>query len=455
MVPVLVYAALSTAIVSSLGMLLVPAIAEEMDVRVSTAQWMLTVNLLVGAVATPVMGRSSDGARQKRLLVVSLLVVLVGCVVAATAPNFEVFLVGRALQGLTYGIVPVTIATARRLVAPERVVGAISSLSITVATGIGVGYPLTGMIAGTFNFRAAFWFAAVFVVSAVVVVVKSMPADTGPGTRRRSFDLPGAALLGLGLGTLLLGISEGPHWGWTSTRLIGVLLLAMVALGAWVAVELRTAFPLVNLLVLARVDVVVANGTAIGLGGAMYIGLSVGSLVAQAPHSTGYGMDLPVFWAGFVMFPLSVGSLAANRVVRRISRHVDLAALLLIGAGLIAVASAILWLAHSELWQMVCGMFLFGVGMGASYAAMPVLIARNVAAAELGSSVSFNQVLRTVGSSVGTAVSAAVIAAHLGPDGSPTDAGISSTFGVGALVCLVVFVVLAVRSVNLRRRRAG
>lgn len=453
MVPVLVYAALSTAIVSSLGMLLVPTIAAEMGVRVSTAQWVLTINLLVGAVATPVMGRLSDGARQKRLLVVSLLVILVGCVVAASAPTFEVLLVGRALQGLTYGIVPVTIALARRQVAPDRVAGAISTLSITVATGIGVGYPLTGMIAGTVDFRAAFWFAALFVVSSVIVVARFVPDDARPRVGRSSFDLPGAALLGLGLGSLLLGISEGAHWGWTSTWFLGVLALAMVALAAWAAVELRTASPLVNLRVLTRVDVVVANATAIGLGGAMYIGLSVGSLVAQAPQSTGYGMELPVFWAGFVMFPLSVGSLLANRVVRRISRRVDLAALLLIGAGLITFASALLWLAHSELWELVCGMFLFGVGMGASYAAMPALIARNVALEELGSSVSFNQVLRTVGSSLGTAASAAVIAVHLSPDGLATDAGITSTFGVSALVCLLVFVVLAVRSVNTHRRR--
>jgi predicted MFS family arabinose efflux permease len=68
LIAALIYAALSTAIVSSLGMLLVPTISREMDVSVSTAQRMLTINLLVGAVATPVMGRLSDGPHKKRLL---------------------------------------------------------------------------------------------------------------------------------------------------------------------------------------------------------------------------------------------------------------------------------------------------------------------------------------------------------------------------------------------------
>ncbi|WP_235734586.1 MFS transporter, partial [Nocardioides alcanivorans] len=98
LVPALIYSALCTAIVSSLGMLLVPSIAADMDVSVSTAQWMLTVNLLVGAIATPVMGRLSDGPHKKRLLLVSLVVILIGSVTAATAPNFTVFLIGRGLQ---------------------------------------------------------------------------------------------------------------------------------------------------------------------------------------------------------------------------------------------------------------------------------------------------------------------------------------------------------------------
>jgi predicted MFS family arabinose efflux permease len=123
----LAYAALSTAVVSSLGMLLVPTIAEAMGVSVSTAQWMLTVNLLVGAVATPVMGRLSDGPKQKRMLLVALAIILLGSVVAALATDFTVFLIGRALQGLTYGIVPVTIAVARRYLDEAAVQPAISS----------------------------------------------------------------------------------------------------------------------------------------------------------------------------------------------------------------------------------------------------------------------------------------------------------------------------------------
>ncbi|WP_417218483.1 MFS transporter [Arthrobacter sp.] len=438
----LVYAALSTAIVSSLGMLLVPTVAEELDVSVNTAQWMLTVNLLVGAIATPVMGRLSDGPDKRRLLLASLGIILLGSVIAALATTFPVFLLGRALQGLSYGIVPVTISLARRYVQPAKVQPSISSLSVTVSTGIGIGYPLTGIIAGLFQFQIAFWFAALFVLSAILVVLRTVPAGPDERAPRLPFDFGGAALLGLGLGALLLAVSEGPNWGWGSVTTVGTFIGAALVLAGWVLTELRVGHPLVNLRVLRTGDVLLANGTAVGLGAAMYIALSISSLVAQAPVATGYGIALPVFWAGFVMFPLSVGSFTANRVVRRLAGRIRLTTLLPLGTALMAASGTMLWLAHSALWEILLGMLVFGLGMGASYAAMPALIERSVATSELGSSVSFNQVLRTVGSSFGTAVSAAIFATHLEPDLRPSSAGITTAFGLGAALCTAVFLVL-------------
>ncbi len=446
LIPALVYAALSTAVVSSLGMLLVPTISQEMDVPVSTAQWMLTVNLLVGAIATPVMGRLSDGPHKKRLLLVALSIILLGSVVAAMAPNFTVFLIGRALQGLSYGIVPVTIALARRYVPADRVQFSISSLSVTVSTGMGIGYPLTGIIAGLLHYQFAFWFAALFVLTTIISVFRIVPGEANDRGPRLPFDYSGASLLGLGLGALLLAVSEGPAWGWGSPWTLGTFIFAALVLAAWVWFELRTRHPLINLRVLRNGEVLLANATAAGLGAAMYIGLSISSLVAQAPASTGYGIALPLFWAGFVMLPLSVGSFSANRLVRRLSHRIGLPALLPIGAGMMTASGTLLWLAHTELWEILIGMLVFGFGMGTSYAAMPALIARSVATAELGSSVSFNQVLRTVGSSFGTAASGAVLAVYMAPDVRPSDAGISVTFGLCAVLCAVVFVSLLIRT---------
>lgn len=454
LMPALVYAALTAATVSSLGMLLVPAISHEMDVSVGTAQWMLTINLLTGAIATPVMSRLSDGPHKKRLLLTALLVVLTGSVLAAVAPNFTVFLIGRSLQGLAYGIVPVTIAIARRYLAADNARFSISSLSVTAATGLGIGYPLTGVLSGFFDFRFAFWFTALFVVTAIMVVFRVVPPGPDERAPRLRFDYTGAGLFGLGLGALLLSISEGPNWGLSSPWTVGTFIFAATVLTAWVRVELRNQHPLINLRALGTGEVLLANFTALGLGAAVYIGLSISSLVAQAPAATGYGIALSLFWAGFVMIPLSVGSFIANRVVRALAPRIRLTTLLPMGAGLMTASGMLLWFAHTELWEILLGMLVFGLGTGTSYAATPALIARNVAREELGSSVGFNQVLRTVGSSLGTAVSGAVLSANLARDLAPTGAGITTALSIGAVLCAVVFVSLLVHTLITRSRPA-
>lgn len=443
----LVFAALTTAVVSSLGMLLVPTVSQELNVEVSTAQWMLTINLLVGAISTPIMGRLSDGPHKKRLLIASLVCILVGSIMAATAANFTIFLVGRALQGLSYGIVPVTIALARRYLADDKVKVGISSLSVTVATGLGVGYPLTGILAATLSFRFAFWFAALFLICAIAVVWSMVPAGTDNRAPRIPFDVTGAVLIATWLSLLVLAISEGSGWGWTSPLTLGFVAAALVVLVAWCVVEIRVPHPLINLRILRKPDVLLANSTAIGLGAAMYIGLSIVSIIAQAPESTGYGIAMPLFWAGFVMLPLSVGSFGANRVVRVISHRISLRTLLLVGAGIVTVSSLQMWLAHDAVWEILVGMFGLGVGLGTTYAAMPALIARNVADTAIGSAVSFNQVLRTVGGTFGSAISGAVLAAHMGNGLHPTGGGIQLGLAVGAIGCAAMFVALAINHV--------
>lgn len=453
LLPTLVYAGLTSAIVSSLGILLVPTIARDMDVTVATAQWMLTVNLLVGAVATPVMGRLADGRHKKRLLLVALLVVLVGSAIAATASHFPLFLLGRALQGLSYGIIPVTIAIARRYLPEPSVRPALSHLSIAVAAGMGIGYPLTGMLASGLGFRSAFWFAVAFLLTALVLVYQMVPSGPDDRAPREKFDTAGAILLGLGLSSLLLVVSEGADHGWTSLRTIGTTALSALILIAWVVTELKKSDPLVDLRVFRKMDVVLANGTAIGLGIALYIGLSVGGVVAQASRETEYGIGLSLFWAGYVMLPLSIGSLAAGRVVRVLTRRgMSMAAMLPIGASVMSAAALLLWRAHDGLLWILIGTLLFGIGLGATYAAMPALIAQHVIAVQLGSAVSFNQVLRTVGGAIGSAVSGAALASSLHPGGHPTENGIGLAFSIGFGCSATVLVALYINSVVTRYR---
>ena len=131
LVPVLVYLAMLVAVISSLGAPLVPAIAEANGVSVASAQWSLTVTLLVGAVATPVIGRLGDGRHRRTVVLVVLAVVLAGSVLAALPLGLGWLFAGRALQGLWLVLTTLSIATARTALSVERSLSTGAAISVT------------------------------------------------------------------------------------------------------------------------------------------------------------------------------------------------------------------------------------------------------------------------------------------------------------------------------------
>src|SRR6202789_3804925 len=147
LVPTLVLSGSLMSVVSSLGANLVPTLSRADGESLSTGEWILTITLLTGALATPVMGRLADGPRQRTVILVALSSVVVGCVVSAVSDGFTVLIIGRALQGVGLGLLPVAMAIARRNLPPESAGRTIATLSIAPAIGVALASPVPGLIA--------------------------------------------------------------------------------------------------------------------------------------------------------------------------------------------------------------------------------------------------------------------------------------------------------------------
>ena len=205
---------------TSLGAPLIPSIAQSDHVSLSAGEWVLTAALLTGALATPAMGRLADGPAKRRVIVVALAVVVAGCVLSALSTSFPLLVVGRGLQGVGLGLLPVTMAMARSQFSPQKTARAVATLSVSAAVGAGLGYPITSLIAQFYDYRAAFWFGAITVASALVLVVLVLPVHSDGRTRR--FDYLGMTTLGTAVVGVSVVLSEGGDWGWTSFRTLGL-----------------------------------------------------------------------------------------------------------------------------------------------------------------------------------------------------------------------------------------
>jgi MFS family permease len=410
LVPNLVFVAALVAVVSSLGAPLIPTIARADHVSVSTGQWLLTAALLTGALATPVMGRLADGPRQRTVVVATLSVVLAGCVLAAVADDFALSVLGRALQGVGLGLLPVTMAVARTNLAPERAGRAIATLSVTAAIGVGLGYPITGLIAQAFGFHAAYWFGAIVVAVALVASLVVLPPRNP--ARVRPFDAVGAVLLSVVVIALSVVLSEGGGWGWTSGRSLGLIAITVVVLAAWIPFELRHADPLVQLRQVRNRSVLTADVSGFLMCVGMYLFLPILVEFVQIPMANGFGFGASVVASGLVLLPLSAGSFVASRFLVAYERRFGTRTMIPLGSLLFALATSFFATHHTAMWQAFVASGVAGLGIGFTFAAMPGFIVRAVPASETGSATGFYQVLRNVGLSLGSALSAAILTAH-------------------------------------------
>jgi len=449
LVPVLMFLGMVVAVVSSLGAPLIPTIAVDYDVTVGGAQWSLTIALLVGAVTAPILGRLGDGPHRRRVMLATLGLVMLGSVLAALPLGYGWLLVGRGMQGVGLGLMPLAMTLARDQLPADRSRSTVAILSITASAGVGLGYPLTGVFADQWGFHAPFWFGAAISGLALILAAAVLPSSAH--LRRRPLDAPGAVLLGVGLVALLLCLSEGETWGWGSARLLLVALAGVVVVAVWVAHELRTPYPLVNLRLMRNRTVLTANATGLFAGLGMYMLLPLVTRFVQAPTTTGYGFGASIVVAGLVLLPFSVASVSASRLLPTVARLLGRRLVLPLGA-LFLVASMLIFLfARTELWQSFLVLGVAGLGTGLIFAAIPGLIMRSVPESETGSALGVNQVVRQIGFSIGSALGAAILTAHtFPPDPLPNDSGYDVSSVVGIALCLFT----AVLSFTLLRKQA-
>jgi predicted MFS family arabinose efflux permease len=430
-VPSLLAIGMVVSVISSLGAPLIPTIAHDLHATLGATQWSLTATLLVGAVASPLVGRLGDGPHRRTVLLVCLGLVTLGGAIAALAGSLPVLVTGRAFQGLGLALMPLTMASARDHLRPGHAGEVIALLSVIAAVGVGLGYPITGFIAEHLDAAAAFWFGTIASATALVVAALFVPAPASPA-RRTALDVRGAVLIGGGVLALLLALEKGADWGWGATSTLGLLTLSVVMLIAWTYNELHVDAPLVELRLVRRRSVLTANVTGLVLGMAMYLGISLMTQIVQLPS----GMGQSVFVAGLTLLPLSVLSTISSRLLPVVRRHTSPRAPIPIGASVIAIAMLFFAVTGDALWEAFVTMGLVGLGLGFTFAAMPGLIVGSVPQHETSSAMSFYQVSRYVGFSIGSGLAVTLLRAFDGNGGPPSATAYSATFAIGGALCL-------------------
>ncbi|MFJ7989917.1 MFS transporter [Streptomyces sp. NPDC096351] len=432
------------------------------DLGASTADvsWVTTATLLSAAVFTPLLGRFGDQHGKKPTLVAVLGVMVAGSVVAALATSLPLLILGRVLQGAATAIFPLALSVLREEVGPQRLPGAMSLVSGTLAFGSGLALVATGLLTSgaDADYRSAFWMATGFAALALIAVALLVPA-TRHKTGGRT-DLLGALTLGITLLLLLLPVSQGHEWGWASARTLGSFAGAAVMAALWVLVERRVREPLVDMKMFVHRPVLMANLAGVLVGFGMFANFLGVSYLVQMPEAlTGYGFDASILRASVqFLLPGAIVSLLASPIGGRLVRHRGPRAALALAAGLGAVGFAWLALDHGHTLSVIGAGIVVGAAVSFGYAAMPAVIMSSVPHHQSGIANGINSISRSTGSAVGSAVVTTILAsqtvAHLpaGVPPLPAESGFTLTFWIGAAAFALVAVIAGP---GLRARAAG
>jgi EmrB/QacA subfamily drug resistance transporter len=445
---VLALAGISYALLQSLVAPALPSIQRDLHTSATAVTWVFTAFLVSASVATPIVGRIGDMFGKERTLVAVLGVLAAGTLVSALASSIGVLILGRVIQGIGGAIFPLAFGIIRDEFPPQRVASGIGFISALLGVGGGAGIVLAGPIESNLSYHWLFWLPLAPVLIALVATRLFIPESPVKSPGRVNW--LGAGLLTSWLVALLIGVSEGPNWGWSSPKFIGLMVLGVVLLVLWIRVESTAADPLVDMKMMRLRGVWTTNTAATLLGFGMYGSFILIPQFVETPAHVGYGFGASVGGAGVFLVPSTIGMLLVSPLAGRLTHSVGSRVPLMAGALLAMVCFILLAAAHDHRWEIYLAAAFLGAGIGLAFAAMANLIVEAVPSGQTGVATGMNTIMRTIGGAVGAQVSASILAGHTGAGGFPAESGFTLAFTLSSIALFVSF--LAALAVPRRAR---
>ncbi len=388
-----------------------PVIAKDLN-GTDLYSWMVTAYMLCETIMIPISGKLSDLYGRKPLFLVGLTLFVIGSVFAGLSGSMMMLIVCRAIQGLGGGIlIPVATAAVADLYSPKDRARMQGILGAVFGIGSGVGPLIGGYITEYISWHWIFYINIPMAAVAYALTIKKFP--TPVYGEKPTVDVRGIALLSVMLLDILLFFEwGGSKFEWASAESAVMIAVAIVLAVVFVGVEKKAVEPILAPHLVHNTTVIQACIFMFIFGLAMMGAMMYSSMFAISI------LGLNTLEAGEYSLALVAGMMITSIISGGVVNRTGYKPWLIVGpiitaAGLYMFSTMTV---GTELSFYALCLFVFGIGLGCMMSVIMVAVQNSSEASEMGMTTSAVNVIRSVGTTVGTAVFAMVIGNKLGDE---------------------------------------
>jgi len=435
---------LVNAILETVLALALPVIQADLRITPAAGGLLIAALTLTAAISTPIVGKLGDAFGPRRILLVTMALVVVGAVLSGTGLSYPTMIVGEMLQGLGAGVLSLTFTLVRSQLPGKWVKSVAGAMTAMYVLGATVNLMLVGPVSTLLSWHWLFGLPAVLGTAAAIAAWWLAPSTPRANSvARPRIGWPGALSFAAFLVALILAIESIPQMG-LATVGSAVMLVLVAALGVgWFVVEQRGRVPFVPLTMIRRRGIWTANAAALVQGiGSVVCTILMPQLITL-PRQSGIGLGGSLTEVGLYLLPSCVAGIIGTLLGGVAGQWLGSRTVIAIGTVLQLLGTLGLIVQHGDLWQLLLLTVLFGFGTGSASAAMYNLAISASSSHETGLSTGLSNLTRAVGITLGSVVSTTILTASVAPGSQlPTPFGFVVAFMVSVGV-LVVGVVLA------------
>lgn len=434
-----------------------PTLSEEFNVSTTTAQWLVTLYMLVNGIFIPVTAFLMARFSTRQLFFTAMIVFSLGTILCGFAPSFPILLTGRVVQAIGAGIVmPLLISVVFKLFPIDKRGAAMGIVGVAIMFAPAVGPTLSGLLITTLSWRFIFFAILPFSLSALIAgyfVLKNVSEPTSA-----KLDVLGVIASTFGFGGILYGFGIAGQAGWGSVTVITSLIVGVVSLVLFVIRQFSIDYPLIDLRIFKSLEFTYSVVISFFINGVSYSAMILLPIYLQTNRG------LTALESGLFMLPGSIVMAILSPIAGRIFDRHGIKWIGIFGTVMIIIATALFTNLTYTSGVIVLSLVYVVRSIGLTFVTMPMTTAGlNALPGKLhGDGTAMQSTIQAISGAIGTAVMTTIMTTQTNlfmstakPDQTPSDGllyGINSAFLGATVFSVLAFIAMVLLAVSIHKR---